>query len=145
MFYAAVISREGKKWLSEFPDCPGCQTFAESAQELSNEAAEALAGWLEAHLVKGQVPPPPKANRRAPAGKQLLHVPVEPALAVAVQIRQARANQRWTQSELAKRAGVSQQQIAKLERPGENPTIGTLVKVAKALDRALDVELLATG
>jgi transcriptional regulator with XRE-family HTH domain len=40
---------------------------------------------------------------------------------------------------------VSQQQIAKLERPGENPTIGTLAKIAKALDRSLDVGFRATG
>jgi len=37
---------------------------------------------------------------------------------------------------------VSQQQIAKLERPGENPTIETIAKIAKALGVYLDVELV---
>jgi predicted RNase H-like HicB family nuclease/DNA-binding XRE family transcriptional regulator len=145
MFYIAFVTREGRHWLAEFPDCPGCQTFAGSQDELARMAKEALEGWLEAHLVDGQVPPAPKAHRRAPARHRAVRVLVDPALAVAVQIRQARARLGLTQAALAKRARVSQQQVAKLERPGENPTIGTLTKVAKALERSLDVELLAAG
>lgn len=141
MFYTAYVSREGRQVLAEFPDCPGCQTFADSGDELPAAAREALEGWLEAHLVDGQVPPEPKAHRKAPAGAKLAQIRVTPALAVALQIRWARAKAGLSQSDLAKRAGVSQQQIAKLERPGENPTIGTIQRIAEALGVNADVEL----
>jgi predicted RNase H-like HicB family nuclease/DNA-binding XRE family transcriptional regulator len=143
MEYIAYVSREGKHWLAEFPDCPGCQTFADSGDDLPELAKEALEGWLEAHLADGEVPPEPKAHRRAPAGHKLAPVRVDPNLAIALQIRWVRAKEGLTQGQLAKKAGVSQQQIAKLERPGENPTIGTIAKIAKALGVHLDVALTA--
>ena len=65
---------------------------------------------------------------------------VPPPLSVAIKIRWARLAAKLTQGELAKRAHVSQQQIAKLERPDENPTIATLAKVAAALDVRLEVD-----
>jgi len=141
--YTAFVSREGKHWLVAFPDCPGCQTFADSGDELPEVATEALEGWLEAHLVDGQVPPEPKVHRRAPAGHKLARIRIDPGLAVALQIRWARVRKGISQAELAKRAKVSQQQIAKLERPGENPTIGTIRKIADALDVHVDVALTA--
>jgi len=87
------------------------------------------------------VPPRPRARRRGPGGARLWRVTVAPGLAVAVQIRWARQGAGLTQAALATRAGVSQQQIAKLERPGENPTLNTLTRVAAALGVALDVRL----
>jgi transcriptional regulator with XRE-family HTH domain len=38
---------------------------------------------------------------------------------------------------------VSQQQIAKLERPGANPSMTTLRKIADALGVRLEMELVA--
>jgi predicted RNase H-like HicB family nuclease/DNA-binding XRE family transcriptional regulator len=145
VFYTALVSREGRHWLAEFPDCPGCQTFATSRQALVDAAQEALEGWLEAHLVDGQVPPEPRTRRRGATSPGSLRVEVSPPLAVAVRIRQTRARLGLTQTELARRAGVSQQQIAKLERPGENPTVATLASVARALGCFLDVEFRRAG
>ncbi|SRR6266511_3214778 len=141
MEYTAFISREGKQRLAEFPDCPGCQTFADSGDELPAAAQEALEGWLEAHLVDGQVPPEPKIHRRAPAGHKLARVRINAGLAIALQIRWERARKGLSQAALARRAHVSQQQVAKLERPGENPTIGTIQKIAEALSVNVDVAL----
>lgn len=135
MFYQAIVSREGKHWLAEFPDCPGCQTFATTKQALVAEAKDALEGWLEAHLLDGAVPPAPRARRR----KDLLRVDIDPALAVRVRLRQARDAAGLTQADLARRAGVTQQMIAKLERPGSNASIATLTKVATALGLVLEV------
>jgi len=139
MEYTAYLTREGRRWLAEFPDAPGCQTFADSRRDLESAAEEALEGWLEAHLIDGQVPPVAKKRRLAPAGRRLLRVPVDSQLAVAVRLRWARARLGMTQAELAKRAGVSQQQVAKLERPGSNPTVETLDRLAKALGAKLEV------
>ena len=68
---------------------------------------------------------------------------VPPALAVALQVRRLRDEQGLTQAALAARVGVSQQQIAKLERPGGNPSVGTLAKVAAALGCQIVVEFAA--
>jgi DNA-binding XRE family transcriptional regulator/predicted RNase H-like HicB family nuclease len=141
MQYTAYIYREGKHVLAEFPDCPGCQTFADKSDELAAAAQEALEGWLEAHLVAGQVPPRPVEHRAAPAGKSLARVHVRAGLAASLAIRWARADAGLTQAALGRRAHVSQQQIAKLENPDENPTLETIEKVAKALNLAVDLGL----
>lgn len=139
MHYAAHVHREGKHWLAEFPDAPGCQTFASSESALRAMAKDALEGWLEAHLVGGDAPPKPRVRQRAPAGRKLLRVHVDPQLAAALHLRWARQERGYSQAQLAKLVGVSQQQIAKLENPDENPTLRTVVKVFDAL--GLEVEL----
>lgn len=133
MHYYAHISREGKYVLADFPDCPGCQTFADNGDEIAEAAREALEGWLEAHLVDGQVPPRPVEHTSAPKGRKLARIGVRPGLTAALLVRWARQDAQLTQKQLGERAGVSQQQIAKLENPDENPTLETLEKVGKAL------------
>ena len=128
MRYVAKVTREGNRYLAGFSDAPGCQTFADSEAELRVAAKEALEGWLEAHLESGQVPPAPK-----PRVARGLAIEVDPALSVAIELRRARHAAGLSQSALASLARVSQQQIAKLERPGENPSIETLKKVAAAM------------
>lgn len=139
MHYEATVTREGKHWLAEFPDCPGCQTFSSSKRALVAEARDALHGWLEAHLVRGAVPPPPSAQEV----KHTICVSVAPSLAVRILLRQARDAAGLTQAELAERAGVTQQMIAKLESRGSNASIATLQRLAEALGLILDVRFEA--
>jgi hypothetical protein len=42
MHYTAIVRREGRHWLADFPDCPGCQTFSVSQTLLDREEALAL-------------------------------------------------------------------------------------------------------
>jgi predicted RNase H-like HicB family nuclease/DNA-binding XRE family transcriptional regulator len=133
MHYAAYISREGNHVLAEFPDCPGCQTFADNGDELEAAAREALEGWLEAHLAGGRIPPRPVDRDSAPTAKKLAHVNVRPGLTAALLIRWARDDAKLSQKALGELASVSQQQIAKLENPDENPTLETFAKVGRAL------------
>ena len=70
MRYPAVITKDGRSTVAVFPDCPGCATQADPGERIEDQAAEALQGWLEAHLITGDVPPRPP--RRAPKGKTLL-------------------------------------------------------------------------
>jgi predicted RNase H-like HicB family nuclease/DNA-binding XRE family transcriptional regulator len=141
MRYDAYVQREGKHLLAEFPDCPGCQTFADSADDLAAAAHEALEGWLEAHLIDGEVPPRPVVRSGAPAGKALGRISVRIGLAVALTIRWARQDRGLSQKALGDLAGVKQQQIAKLENPDENPTLETIEKVAKALGLSVTLGL----
>lgn len=53
-------------------------------------------------------------------------------LAVAIKIHKERERQKLTQKELAKKAGVTQQQLSKIEN-GYNSNIMTYIKVVDAL------------
>ena len=136
MNYVAKLSREGKNWLVEFPDCPGCQTFGSSREEAFEMAKDALEGWLEVHLADGAAPPRPRRRKGTAVG-------IRPRLSVALQIRWLRDDLGITQAQLAKRVGVSQQQVAKLENPSANPSLATLEAVAKGAGAVLDVRLVA--
>ena len=63
MRYPAIITKEGKKTLAHFADCPGCQTEADPGEDIAVQAADALTGWLESHLLLGRVPPRPSARK----------------------------------------------------------------------------------
>lgn len=48
-----------------------------------------------------------------------------------------------TQSELARRLGISQGAVAQLERPGSNPTVARLDAALAALDARLELHVVA--
>jgi len=139
MRYVATTRKEGKYTLAFFPDCPGCQTQADAGEDIAAQAAEALEGWIEAMLAAGELPARP--SKRAPKGARVIWVEVPPRLAVKLELRWARTEAGLSQAELARRAGVSQPMIAKMEHPDYNPTIETLEKVAAALGARLEVSL----
>jgi transcriptional regulator with XRE-family HTH domain len=68
-------------------------------------------------------------------------VTVPVVLAVRLQLRWARQELGLTQAELARRVGVSRQQIALLESPDANVTLKTLERVARAMDLRLEIQL----
>ena len=137
MRYPAVVTKEGKNVLAEFPTCPGCQTFAPPGRDIAHEAKEALELWLESNLQQRILPPRPPRSFKARKGT-VLWVPVDPKLAVKLELRWMRDDLGLTQAELAKLAGVSQPAIAQLESPDSNPTIDTLNRVAGAMGAQID-------
>jgi transcriptional regulator with XRE-family HTH domain len=68
----------------------------------------------------------------------VLWVPVDPKLAVKLELGWMRDDLGLTQAELAKLAGVSQPAIAQFESPDSNPTIDTLNRVAGAMGAQID-------
>ncbi len=140
MHYVGLVSKEGRHYLVEFPDAPGCQTFAESKAKLAAMAEDALLGWLEAHLVTGEVPPLVH-KKRLSKRKNTIVVPVPPLLAVKIELRRARLARRITQAELARRMGVSQSVVTDLENPDHNSTLDSLSRAATALHAELDVRI----
>jgi len=63
-------------------------------------------------------------------------------LDIAFKIHQLRKKQRMSQSELAKKIGTTQSNIARMEIGNQNFTIITLHKIAKAFKRELKVEFV---
>ena len=66
---------------------------------------------------------------------------LEPLFDLAKQVVRLRLNRGWSQSELAKRVGTKQSNISLLENGLANPSAKFLQKLAKALDRKLDIQL----
>lgn len=60
---------------------------------------------------------------------------LEPEFMLAEALIQARLEKKMTQIELAKRAGLSQVMIARLESGSSNPTLETMSRVAAALGK----------
>jgi transcriptional regulator with XRE-family HTH domain/predicted RNase H-like HicB family nuclease len=137
MRYPAIVTKDGKSLLAEFPTCPGCQTFAPRGRDIEHEAAEALALWLETHLQERMLPPRPPRSFKARKGT-LLWVTVDPKLGVKLELRWMRDELGLTQAELGKLAGMSQPAIAQIESPDSNPTIDSINRVARAMGGQID-------
>jgi predicted RNase H-like HicB family nuclease/DNA-binding XRE family transcriptional regulator len=133
MEYLALVQFDDGEWVVTFPDCPGCVTQVEGEDEIEAMAKEALEGWLKTHLLHGEAPPRPALHLRAPRGKRLVRVQVRLGLSMQLLLRWARQESGLTQAQVAKRVGVGQPQIAKLENPDSNPSVETLERVLTAL------------
>ena len=140
MQYCARITPADSRLLVDFPDCPGCQTFGRTHREALARGKEALEGWLEAHLVTGDAPPRPRLRRPVRGRTAMITVP--PILGVRLALRWARHESGLSQGDLAKRIGVTRQQVALLESPDSNVTLRTLEKVARAMNLELDIRLV---
>ncbi len=58
-------------------------------------------------------------------------------------IRQARRAAGVTQAELARRMGITQPSVARIEAAGDHVTVATLRRAAAALDRAVIIQVTA--
>ncbi len=56
-----------------------------------------------------------------------------PLARMGKRIAQYRKAQDWSQEQLAARAGISRQYLARLEMGRQDPRVSTLLKIAKAL------------
>jgi len=145
MLYTAYVTVEDDTRVVVFPNLPGCQTQAEPDENLLATAQEALEGWLESHLAHGEAPPRPEFVSTRPileADAEALAVPVSSRLAFALQVRWARQDTALTQTAFAARLGVTRQMVSQLESPDSNPTLETAERVAAALHRRVNVDLV---
>lgn len=135
MEYWARIAHENGRVLIEFPDCPGCQTFATRREDPVAIARGALEGWLELHLEDGEAPPHPRFRGKGHS----IAVRVDPMLGIRLQIRWARQGAGLSQGDLANRVGVTRQQISLIEGKGGNLQVSTLQRIAAALNLELEI------
>jgi predicted transcriptional regulator len=75
-------------------------------------------------------------------GFRLLWTEREAAYRVARELVRLRKKQGLSQSEVARRAGLKQPAIARLESGAVKPTLDTIQRVAHALGRELEINLV---
>ena len=74
-----------------------------------------------------------------PEARKLIEGEIE-SLRVGTQIARMRQKKRLSQAQLAARAGMSAPNVSRIENsPAQNMTLETLVKIARALGRGVDV------
>ena len=131
MKYYCTITKNSGMQIVQFPDMPNIVTYGETKETALAMAEEALNGVLEADVSQGLSIPPPVYKKGYP-------ITVANNIVIAMRLRELRGSQ--SQTEVAKKLGLSYQAYQRLENPGKsNPTIKTLERIAHVFDRELAV------
>ena len=113
------------------------QLFGVGAGPTVEECEEALRAYvlevLDSHAADGE-DHLGDLHVRAPEGSHLVFDPTE---LLPIRLKLARARARLRQADMAARLGITQQAYAKLERPGANPTLRTILQAEEALGEEL--------
>ena len=127
MVYNCTIEKDSDMFIVQFPDMPNIQTYGNSHEEALAMAQEALEGCLESDISRGLSIPPPAYKGGYP-------VPVANHITLSLRLRELRGEQ--SQSDIARRLGLSYQSYQRLENPRKaNPTIKTLERIARIYGR----------
>jgi DNA-binding Xre family transcriptional regulator len=137
-FKAFARSRTGA-WIIRFPTIPGLEAKAMREEAIQGAARAALEDRLHQDLQSGARPAWGGMHEPPLKDERTIFVDIPAPLAIAVQIRRARIDNGWSQGELARRAGMTQQQIARLEDPDGNPRADTLERISAAIGEPLVV------
>jgi antitoxin HicB len=133
MVYHCTIEKEGGEFIAQFPDMPNIVTCGFSHEEVLAMAKEALDGCMESNVACGIEIPPSSFDGGYP-------VPVASNIVVAMRLRELRGSQ--SQTDIARRLGLSYQSYQRLENPRKsNPIIKTLERIARAFGNELVVQL----
>ena len=104
----------------------GYLTYGNSLDEAKVMAAEAITGLLESYLEHGNKFTIPKST----SANGWHNIEIEPGLAFALWLRNARLSHNMTLADVAEKMGVKYQVYQKLENPRTaNPTLKTLKKL----------------
>ena len=133
MVYHCTIEKDDDMFIVQFPDMPNIQTYGNTHEEALAMAQEALEGCLESDISRGLPVPPPAFTGGYP-------VPVSSHIALSLQLRELRGEQ--SQSDIARRLGLSYQAYQRLENPRKaNPTVKTLERIARVYGRELSISI----
>jgi antitoxin HicB len=120
-------------YIAQFPDMPNIVTCGFSREETLAMAKEALDGCLETDISQGNTIPSPSFAGGCP-------VTVATHIALSLRLRELRGEQ--SQSDIARKLGLSYQAYQRLENPRKaNPTVKTLERIACVYDRELNISL----
>ena len=134
-YFVHISKQKTGEYLAYFPELEGCLSEGETLEEAKKNASEALDGWLASHCDRNMNIPSPKIRK----GKNYHPIAVDLQVTLAVVLRKKRKEKKWSQSQAARKLGITQQAYARLEIPMKtNPSLVTLKKLSEALD--LDVD-----
>lgn len=129
-----IYDRSDHAYLVEFPDLPGCVTYAKTMEKAQYNAQEALSLYLESIDQRSeQIPPPSKRTGRN-------YYPIKPdkPVAFAIWLKNQRAKHGYSQKDVARRLGISYQTYQRFEDPKtSNPTLKTIQKLEIVFKREL--------
>jgi len=130
-----IYSKSDKCWYVESPGFyEGYLTYGNTLDEAKTMAVEAVSGILESYLEHGDKFTIPKGGTSG----DWHGIEIEPGLAFALWLRNARLSYNMTLAEVADRMGVKYQVYQKLENPRTaNPTLKTLKKLETIFDQEL--------
>ena len=133
MEYFARIIKSGRDFLVAFPEFPNINTYGSSMENALAEAREALNATLETEFERGHALPAPGRH----AHKRFYHaIPVLPHVEIAYALKRMRNGH--SQTEIARRLGITYQSYQKLENPRKcNPTVKTLERIGEVLGKEL--------
>jgi DNA-binding XRE family transcriptional regulator len=135
--FEMVFDEETSSWCLTGRDRSGAE-FGIGAATDPDDAAGRLRDWVLDSLLASAGDGDDRLNdlsTECPSMERCLVL--GPSDLLPVRIRLLRAKHGWRQSDVADRLGISQQAYAKLERPGANPELETLVRVERALQAPL--------
>lgn len=140
MIYFAKIKKTQDSYLVDFPDLKGCMTEGDTLEEAQKYAKEVLNGWMATRYDMELKIPKAKEYQ----GRAYYPIEVDLQIVFAIRLRQARLKQGLSQSQVAKRLGITQQAYAKFESPDStNPSLKTIKKLAEALELGSSYQLVA--
>ena len=133
-FYTKIRKEDGD-FVVSFPDFPNVNTFGDTVENALAKAEEALNGALEADFERGYALPTASGH----AGKRGYHpIQVAPHIAIAYALKRLRNGH--SQTEIARKLGISYQAYQKLENPRKcNPTIKTLERIGEVMGKRLSL------
>lgn len=135
--YTKTFDEDSKRWVLVGQDSQG-RDFGVGVGETGNEAERRLRSWVLDSLAASAADAVDRLGDlgdEQPARDCLTFTDLE---LLPIRLRLARARRHLSQAQVAGRLGMSQQAYAKLERPGANPELRTLL----AVEQALNAELL---
>jgi antitoxin HicB len=130
--YPAVIKhvKEDDAWYVNFPDLKGCFTDGNTIEEAKANAQDVLNGYLEVAYSRNIKVNSP-SNKK---GKNVFYFEPEHHIAFAIRLRLNREKLGLSQTDVARKIGVSYQAYQKFETPTKsNPTLKTISKIENVL------------
>jgi DNA-binding XRE family transcriptional regulator len=135
--YETAFDEETSTWCLVGRDSAGSE-FGVGASAEPEEAAARLRDWVLDSLLASASDGVDRLGdlwTECPPDRECLAF--GPLDLIPVRIRVLRVLHGWRQSDMADRLGISQQAYGKLERPGSNPELQTLVRVERVLEAPL--------
>ncbi len=138
MRYPAIISRdhEGKDYVVTFPDLEGAVTGGRTFDEACDEAADCLASWLAFALAQRKPIPAPSGPTKH-RGKKRESIPVPFWIAPKIALYQAMTEQGLSNSDLARKLGVSETVVRRMLDPDHATKPAKIEGALRAVGRRL--------